>query len=650
MLGSKTSSTAMARIPNKLKGSISVKIFGAFVAMALLIGALGVYGVYVLSVAGGIVADTYDRPLMAINFARSASQIFTAMDKEVLRRSTVGEEERPGIDRHIEELSRSFADDLAVAEERALSPEERGIIQRIREMVGEWNRLRHDQGVESAAPMLYRLAEGIIDQFDRLTEITAEHGFVERRQGMSQIERFQYISIAAALAAFLLAAGVTLLLARRMTRPLSAAARSADRIARGELNTPIPPGGRDEIGILLRSMTVMQDNIRVMMERETAQRRSAQSRLMDALESSREGMLLVDAEGKVALVNSQVAQFFPALAAHFTAGADFGSVFALVRAQLIQPTGSAPEQGLPGAGPGADELRLKDGRWIRLSRSNTHDGGFFLFLSDFTLIKEREQHYREAKVQAEAASTAKNRFLAHMSHELRTPLNAIIGFGEIIADEIFGPLGNRRYVDYARNINQGGRHLLEIISSVLELTKSEAGKLQLNSETLDLRTVLLDCATMMRDQCARAGLSFEFTPAQDAIELEGDPAKLRQIVLNLLSNAIKFTDPGGTVRLATRLVPENRVEIEIADTGIGMSAGDIPIALIPFEQIDSRLARRYEGTGLGLPLAKALVELHQGRMLIDSAPGRGTRVSVLLPLQNHGAVERPSPLAAGVAQ
>jgi signal transduction histidine kinase/HAMP domain-containing protein len=600
--------------------------------MALLIGALGIYGIYVLSLAGGIVADTYDRPLMAINFARSASQIFTAMEKEALRRSLVEPSERPLVERNIERLSQTFSEDLAIAEERALSGAEREIIRSIRDLVGQWNALRHAQGLDFEAQHLYQLAEDIIAQFDRLTELTAEHGFVERRQGISAISRFQFISVGAAIAAVLLAGGLTFLLGRHMVQPLSEAARIADRIARGELNTPIPGGGRDETGILLRSMTVMQDNIRVMMERETQQRRSAQSRLMDALESSHEGMLLVGPDGKVALSNSQVARFFPALAPQFVEGADFASVFSLVNAQLVIPPGGLDGHPRPQhwAAEGG-EVQLKDGRWIRISRSNSQDGGFFLILSDFTEIKEREEHYREAKLLAEAASTAKSRFLAHMSHELRTPLNAIIGFAEIISGQLFGPIGLTRYVEYAGNIRQGGRHLLAIISSVLDLAKSEAGKLQLTIETVDLRVVLCDCVTLMAEQCRQAGLTIVSEPGAEPLELMGEPAKLRQIFLNLLSNAAKFTEAGGRISLYASGQSPEHISVVIADTGIGMAPEDIPIALTPFEQIDSRLARRYEGTGLGLPLAKALVELHGGRISIDSRLGSGTQVTVALP-------------------
>jgi signal transduction histidine kinase len=218
-----------------------------------------------------------------------------------------------------------------------------------------------------------------------------------------------------------------------------------------------------------------------------------------------------------------------------------------------------------------------------------------------------------------------------MSHELRTPLNAIIGFAEIISSQLFGPVGLPRYVEYAGNIRQGGRHLLAIISSVLDLAKSEAGKLQLTVETVDLRMVLSDCVTLMGEQCRQAGLTIDSEPASEPLAVMGEPAKLRQIFLNLLSNAAKFTEAGGRISLRAGPRSQDQIAVVVADTGIGMAPEHIPIALTPFEQIDSRLARRYEGTGLGLPLAKALVELHGGRISIESQPGKGTQVTVALP-------------------
>jgi signal transduction histidine kinase len=214
-----------------------------------------------------------------------------------------------------------------------------------------------------------------------------------------------------------------------------------------------------------------------------------------------------------------------------------------------------------------------------------------------------------------------------MSHELRTPLNAIIGFSEIISGQFFGELGNERYLDYSQDILRSGRHLLAVINDVLDLSKSEAGKMALNTRPVDMGEVLDDCISMVREQCAEAGLTLETSGLGQPLPLTGDAAKLRQIFLNLLSNAVKFTERGGKVSLSATAT-EQGVAVMVADTGIGMDPADVEIAFQPFGQVDNRLERRYEGTGLGLPLTKALVDLHGAAITIDSARGRGTRVTV----------------------
>src|SRR5258708_3995221 len=173
---------------------------------------------------------------------------------------------------------------------------------------------------------------------------------------------------------------------------------------------------------------------------------------------------------------------------------------------------------------------MPDGRWIRFSRSETTDGGFILFLSDFTEIKEREEIFKEAKLQAEVASTAKTNFLANMSHELRTPLNAIIGFSELITGQHFGVVGNPRYVEYAGDILHSGKHLLGIISGVLDLAKSEAGKLELTLESVDLCGIVDECAMMMRTQCTQAQIRFIVDRPETPLVVQGEPARLRQII------------------------------------------------------------------------------------------------------------------------
>ena len=277
---------------------------------------------------------------------------------------------------------------------------------------------------------------------------------------------------------------------------------------------------------------------------------------------------------------------------------------------------------------GHAELELADGRWVRLTASRTSEGGSIIFFSDFTLVKEREESLRRATAVAEAANAAKTRFLANMSHELRTPLNAIIGFSEIIHGQIFGAVGNERYLDYSGDILKSGRHLLSVINSVLDLSKSEAGKMSLNAVDVDMAEVLEDCIVMMREQLTEAGLSLDRSGLSSNLPLVGDVSKLRQIFLNLLSNAVKFTPRGGMVSLSAGRDTNGAVWVTVGDSGIGMSPEDLEVALQPFGQVDNRLERRYEGTGLGLPLTRAFVELHGGAMTFESARDSGTRVTV----------------------
>ena len=251
-------------------------------------------------------------------------------------------------------------------------------------------------------------------------------------------------------------------------------------------------------------MTVMQDNIREAMTREKDLRRSAENRLVDALETSREGVMLVASDGKVVMANSTLRGFFPAIAYQLMPGTQFDTALALIQSQLA-PTQAASEDV---ATSGHAELELADGRWLRMTGSATSEGGSIFFLSDFTAIKEREESLRRAKREAEAANASKSRFLANMSHELRTPLNAIIGFSEIINGQFFGEVGNERYLDYSGDILRSGRHLLAVINDVLDLSKSEAGKMVLTARETDMAEVLDDCIAMVREQCADAGLHF----------------------------------------------------------------------------------------------------------------------------------------------
>jgi len=232
---------------------------------------------------------------------------------------------------------------------------------------------------------------------------------------------------------------------------------------------------------------------------------------------------------------------------------------------------------------------------------------------------------------AEAESQAKSAFLAIISHELRTPLNAIIGFSGLMEAERFGPLGAPRYREYVSDIRQSGEHLLELINNILNLTKAEAGKLELQEDDLDVVDLAQTCARHMQPRAAEASLRLELLLPASPLMLRADAAKLRQILFNLLSNALKFTPEGGRIQLGIEPGDEGGLNLVVSDTGIGMAPQDIPLALQPFTQLDSSLTRRYEGTGLGLPLTRSLVELHGGRLRLESCLGKGTTATAMFP-------------------
>jgi signal transduction histidine kinase len=218
-----------------------------------------------------------------------------------------------------------------------------------------------------------------------------------------------------------------------------------------------------------------------------------------------------------------------------------------------------------------------------------------------------------------------------MSHELRTPLNAVIGFAELIGMQVSGPIGSDRYLEYARDIRVSGEHLLKVINDILDLSRIEAGAIELREDVVDCRDLAHSCARLVRDQAVRSGLTMTVEAAPELPPLRGDQRKLRQVLINLLSNAIKFTPNGGYIRLEAAREADGGIILRVIDSGIGMAAEDIGQALTPFKQLDNSLARKYEGTGLGLPLARSMVELHDGTLELASQPGRGTTVSCRFP-------------------
>ena len=288
------------------------------------------------------------------------------------------------------------------------------------------------------------------------------------------------------------------------------------------------------------------------------------------------------------------------------------------------------------------EIVCKDGKriWVNENaRAVKDDEGNMLYvegsLEDVTSRRKAEEDIRIAMANSEMANRAKTEFLANMSHELRTPLNAIIGFAEIIKDEVFGPLENKQYWEYAKDIHESGRGLLSIINEILDVARIEAGERHLNENVVVLSRLANSCVEFVAPKVEEKKLSFKNQMDSCHIEIMAEERAMKQILINLLSNAVKFTPEGGRITMECEAEVDKPVRISITDTGAGMESSDIEKALSPFGQIETAHSRSGSGAGLGLTLVNALVKLHGGSMEIFSQKGIGTTVTIQLPAKRY---------------
>lgn len=298
------------------------------------------------------------------------------------------------------------------------------------------------------------------------------------------------------------------------------------------------------------------------------------------------------------------------------------------------------------------ELAMKrvDGTLIHVlvSAATVHFQGrraMLIGVQDVTARRKEAEALRDARDQATAASRSKSEFLANMSHELRTPLNAIIGFSEALERELFGPVGNPRYREYAEDIHNSGVHLLSLINDILDLSKIEAGHFKLHEDETELDHVVQSAVRIVRHRAQQANIVLECSLPDPSLVIVADERALKQVLINLVSNAVKFSPDGGEISISGQLTAD-ALRLSVTDRGCGISEDDIPRALTPFTQLDGSLSRQHEGTGLGLPLAKHLTELHGGSLSIESKLGEGTTVHVSLPLSRVVNRDMPKGLVA----
>jgi signal transduction histidine kinase len=388
---------------------------------------------------------------------------------------------------------------------------------------------------------------------------------------------------------------------------------------------PLPDGGH---------ISVVTDITPVVEAEAEAMRRAGVLDTM--LEHIRHGICLFDQERRVVAANRVAAQLLghpPELLQPGRTQAELVSAL-VARGELGPPeTAEAAARDYLTRDRSVSTIHWRtrpDGRVLEVRSDPTPDGGFVVTYTDVTEQKEAEAALRRAAAEAEAASRAKSQFLATMSHELRTPLNAVIGFSEALLHESAKP-DARRIEEYAGAINEAGRHLLSLINDILDVARIEAGRMDLAEDRVDLARLAATALRLLEPVARTASVSLTLAVPQDLPAVQGDERRLRQVLLNLVSNAVKFTPPGGAVRLEAGFDAEGGIALRVADTGIGIAKEDLERVFQPFVQLDSSLSRRYQGSGLGLFLSRALAQAHGGTLILESEPGKGTTAVLRLP-------------------
>lgn len=387
----------------------------------------------------------------------------------------------------------------------------------------------------------------------------------------------------------------------------------------------------------------------------------ADQRLADAIACTSEAFVLWDKNDRLVMCNKHYQEAYQLPDRVLVPGTERAVVYAASARPMIERRLTDPDRE---AHSSTSEVQLADQRWLQINERRTRDGGLVSVGTDITLLKRHQVRLRESerrlmatigdlstsqstlerqkaelsiansnylaeKERAEAANRAKSEFLANMSHELRTPLNAILGFSEILKSRLFGPLGSEKYDEYAHDIHDSGKHLLNVINDILDMSKIEAGQMQIDRETIDLAPLIEETLRLTTIPAEQKNIRV-IQAISSGLTMHADRRAMKQVLLNLLSNAVKFTNEGGQVTLRARKV-SGAVMLTIADSGIGIPRSAIAKIGQPFEQVQSQYAKSKGGSGLGLAISRSLTILHGGRMRIHSEENKGTIISVRIP-------------------
>lgn len=382
-----------------------------------------------------------------------------------------------------------------------------------------------------------------------------------------------------------------------------------------------------------------------------------QNRLTDAIESMSGPFALWDSGRKLIAFNTNFFTAFDLPPEVMTIGAPYDEISTAIRDAIIEHQPSKRD-------PGMWDVKLSDGRWLQITERQTSEDGLVIYGADVTMLHRHAQalqekqtalinsmqsleesraaiaelasKYEEEKTRAEEANRSKTEFLANMSHELRTPLNAINGFSQMMLDETFGSIGHPKYAEYAADILNSGKHLLDLINDILDMSKIEAGKMKIVPSLISTEQVAKTCIRLIEMRAKKKQIEIQFDD-QANCKFEADMRAIKQVLLNLLTNAVKFTPDHGKVKL-TIAADKQYVFFEVADSGCGMSKEELAHLGKPFHQADDNHTRARDGSGLGLALSQALLNLHGGGMKIRSQSGVGTIVTFAIPLKSRSPI------------
>jgi signal transduction histidine kinase len=454
-----------------------------------------------------------------------------------------------------------------------------------------------------------------------------------RVMGLERTDTEEYLKIRTELHGLLEPLNRTLMDARQWQE--GAALIRSERLDRGYIEMLLA-----SVGILMSGGCLLLLLLHEIREARRAQaaEMSALSRLSDAIESFSDGFSLFDKDDRLVMCNQEFRRMHPLAADKLVPGIEFERI---VRAnidngQIPEALGQEDEwvkrRMRVHRNPVEDfEVNFADGRWLRVSERRTRDGGCVSIRSDITALKQRQEDLSSQQQRADSANKAKTDFLLTMSHELRTPLNAIMGFSEVMKQQLRGPLGDVRYVDYANDIYNSASHLLAVINNILDISRIEAGRLELDEQAVVIGDEIDKAMRQLEEEARGADVKLASDIEQGLPLLLGDAHKIQQIVINLVGNAVRYMLDSGKVTVRAHRQTEGGIVLKVEDDGAGMSAEDVERVISPFVRLSNPMVRAHDGTGLGLPLVKALVELHGGQFTLTSTIGKGTTGTAIFP-------------------